>query len=399
MAGDHIGGAGAFGRRPFEGTEGCEREDMGAPGGGVGRFVKRLFTRDEVKDDTRPRPPSEAGAPSTDADGRVTDAGEARGVLARLSERLARTRDGLVGKVEALFGRRPVLDEEFFEELEAILLQADVGVKATERLLRGLEARAAEVRQGGGEKDLMKHLKEEVLDVLGPREPLAKASSGTTVVMVVGVNGTGKTTTVGKLGHRFRAEGSKVILGASDTFRAAAIEQLEIWGERAGADVIRHEEGGDPGAVAYDACQAAKARRADYVILDTAGRLHTRVNLMEELKKVRRVVEREIPGAPHEVLLVLDATSGQNAIAQARTFRDAVDVTGIALTKLDGTAKGGVVLAIREELGVPVKLVGIGEGVEDLRDFDPVEFADALFARGPARSRLTPTVAQCILLA
>ncbi|MDI7246335.1 MAG: signal recognition particle-docking protein FtsY [Bacillota bacterium] len=302
-------------------------------------------------------------------------------MLARLTERLARTRDGLVGKVEALFGRRPVLDEEFFEELEAILLQADVGVKATERLLRGLEAGAAEVRQGGGEKDLMKHLKEEVLDVLGPREPLAKAPSGTTVVMVVGVNGTGKTTTVGKLGHRFRAEGAKVILGASDTFRAAAIEQLEIWGERAGADVIRHEEGGDPGAVAYDACQAAKARRADYVILDTAGRLHTRMNLMEELKKVRRVVEREIPGAPHEVLLVLDATSGQNAIAQARTFKDAVDVTGIALTKLDGTAKGGVVLAIREELGIPVKLVGIGEGVEDLRDFDPVEFADALFAR------------------
>ena len=158
-------------------------------------------------------------------------------------------------------------------------------------------------------------------------------------------------------------------------------EQLEIWGERAAADVIRHQEGGDPGAVAYDACQAAKARRADYVILDTAGRLHTRVNLMEELKKVRRVVEREIPGAPHEVLLVLDATSGQNAIAQARTFKDAVEVTGIALTKLDGTAKGGVVLAIREELGIPVKLVGIGEGVEDLRDFDPVEFAEALFAR------------------
>lgn len=357
---------------------------MGATGGGVGRFVKRLFTKDETKEDGRPRPPSDSNGPAADAGQSGPE--EAKGVIARLRERLARTRDGLVGRVEALLGRKVALDDEFFEELEAILLQADVGVKATARLLRGLEARAAGARPGGGANDLMNYLKEEVLEMLGPREPLRKAPSGTTVIMVVGVNGTGKTTTVGKLGYRFRREGSKVILGASDTFRAAAIEQLEIWGERAGADVIRHEEGGDPGAVAYDACQAAKARRADYVILDTAGRLHTRVNLMEELKKVRRVVEREIPGAPHEVLLVLDATSGQNAIAQARTFKDAVEVTGIALTKLDGTAKGGVVLAIREELGIPVKLVGIGEGVEDLRDFDPVEFADALFARGESQA-------------
>lgn len=352
---------------------------MGVTGGGVGRFVKRLFTKDETKDDERPRPPSDSNGPAADAGQSGPE--EAKGVIARLRERLARTRDGLMGRVEALLGRKVALDDEFFEELEAILLQADVGVKATARLLRGLEARAAGARPGGGANDLMNHLKEEVLEMLGPREPLRKAASGATVIMVVGVNGTGKTTTVGKLSYRFRREGLKVILGASDTFRAAAIEQLEIWGERAGADVIRHEEGGDPGAVAYDACQAAKARRADYVILDTAGRLHTRVNLMEELKKVRRVVEREIPGAPHEVLLVLDATSGQNAIAQARTFKDAVEVTGIALTKLDGTAKGGVVLAIREELGIPVKLVGIGEGLEDLRDFDPVEFAEALFAR------------------
>lgn len=353
---------------------------MGAAGAGAGGFVKRLFTKDGTKDDKRPRPPS--GGNSLAADAVQGGAREAKGVIARLRERLARTRDGLVGRVEALLGRKVALDEEFFEELEAILLEADVGVKATTRLLRKLEASAARMRPQIGAKDVMTYLKEEVLEMLGPREPLKKAPSGTTVIMVVGVNGTGKTTTVGKLGYRFRREGSKVILGASDTFRAAAIEQLEIWGERAGADVIRHAEGGDPGAVAYDACQAAKARKADYVILDTAGRLHTRVNLMEELKKVRRVVEREIPGAPHEVLLVLDATSGQNAIAQARTFKDAVEVTGIALTKLDGTAKGGVVLAIREELGIPVKLVGIGEGVEDLRDFDPVEFAEALFARG-----------------
>jgi fused signal recognition particle receptor len=345
----------------------------------MGRFVRKLLGKDQAVLDEVSRPPLDA--PEHGGEAPRACPGEPKGVVARLRERLARTRGGLVERVEALLGRKPAVDEEFFEELEAILLQADVGVKATTRLLSGLRARIAAGRSGLGAGDLMEHLKAEILETLGAREPLAKAPSGTTVIMVVGVNGTGKTTTVGKLGYRFRKEGSKVVLGASDTFRAAAIEQLRIWGERSGADVIRHEEGGDPGAVAYDACQAAKARRADYVILDTAGRLHTRVNLMEELKKVRRVVEREIPGAPHEVLLVLDATSGQNAVAQARTFKDAVEVTGIALTKLDGTAKGGVVLAICEELDIPVKLVGIGEEPDDLRDFDPEEFTEALFAR------------------
>lgn len=365
--------------RLLETTGRCEDSDMGATGGGMGRFVKILLSKGQGVADEASKQPSDGGAHGGDAPQTCTE--EPKGMIARLRERLARTRGGLVERVEALLGRKAALDEEFFEELEAILLQADVGVKATARLLGGLRARMAGGRPGAGTNDLMEHLKAEVLETLGPREPLVKAPSGTTVIMVVGVNGTGKTTTVGKLGYRLRRDGSRVILGASDTFRAAAIEQLGIWGERAGADVIRHEEGGDPGAVAYDACQAAKARRADYVILDTAGRLHTRVNLMEELRKVRRVVEREIPGAPHEVLLVLDATSGQNAIAQARTFKDAVEVTGIALTKLDGTAKGGVVLAIREELDIPVKLVGIGEGPDDLRDFDPEEFTEALFTR------------------
>lgn len=357
--------------------------------------MKRLFTRGDDEGERQSQAADGRGGRDSDI-GSSPDPGSGpgpaegatgpRGALARLTDRLARTRDGLVGKVEALLGRKPVPDEEFFGELEAILLQADVGVKAAARLLGGLRSRvaAAGPKEGGGVPDLMAHLKEEILEVLGPQAPLSRDPSGTTVIMVVGVNGTGKTTTAGKLGYRFRRDGSRVILGATDTFRAAAIEQLEIWGERAGADVIRHEEGGDPGAVAYDACQAASARKADYVILDTAGRLHTRVNLMEELRKVRRVVEREIPGAPHEVLLVLDATSGQNAIAQARTFKDAVEVTGIALTKLDGTARGGVVLAIREELGIPVKLVGIGEGLEDLREFDPAQFADALFVGAEA---------------
>ncbi|HHY32012.1 MAG TPA: signal recognition particle-docking protein FtsY [Firmicutes bacterium] len=354
--------------------------------GGIGVFVKRLFGKDGPGSrDVSEQPAAGGTLPGAGGGGTGADkggAGGAKGAFARLKEGLARTRDGLVLKMESLFGRKAALDQEFFEELEAILLQADVGVKATERLLRGLEERVGATRGRGAAdaKELMGYLKEEVLEMLGPEEPLRKAEAGTSVIMVVGVNGTGKTTTVGKLGYRFCNQGARVILGAADTFRAAAIDQLEIWGKRAGVDVIRHEEGGDPGAVAYDACQAAKARKAEYVILDTAGRLHTRVNLMEELKKIRRVVAREIPGAPHEVLLVLDATAGQNAIAQARTFKDAVEVTGIVLTKLDGTAKGGVVLAIREELGIPVKLVGIGEGADDLRDFNPTEFAEALFS-------------------
>jgi fused signal recognition particle receptor len=307
--------------------------------------------------------------------------GHPKGLLAGLSERLARTRQSIVGQVQSLIGRRPVLDAEFFDELEAILLQADVGVNTTMRLLSGLSRSLKEGGQGkalSGE-DVLKRLKEQIVAVLGPPEPLGKAVEGPTVIMVVGVNGTGKTTTVGKLCHRFRKYGAEVILGATDTFRAAAIDQLEIWGKRAGARVIRHEEGADPAAVAYDACQAAKARGVDYVILDTAGRLHTHVNLMRELEKVKRVVEREVPGAPHEVLLALDATSGQNGLSQATTFKEAVEVTGIALTKLDGTAKGGIILAIRDSLGIPVKLIGIGEGIEDLRGFDPKEFVDAIF--------------------
>ncbi len=312
-----------------------------------------------------------------------------KGLLASLSERLARTSQSIVGQVQSLIRRRPVLDAEFLDELEAILLQADVGVNTTERLLSGISRSLKESGQGqalGGE-DVLRGLKEEIVAVLGPPEPLGKAVEGPTVIMVVGVNGTGKTTTVGKLCHRFRAQGADVILGAADTFRAAAIDQLEIWGKRAGARVIRHEEGRDPAAVAYDACQAAKARGVDYVILDTAGRLHTHVNLMRELEKVKRVVEREIPGAPHEILLALDATSGQNGLSQATTFKEAVDVTGIALTKLDGTAKGGIILAIRDSLGIPVKLIGIGEGIDDLRDFDPREFADAIFHNQDAEAR------------
>jgi fused signal recognition particle receptor len=227
-------------------------------------------------------------------------------------------------------------------------------------------------------------LRNEVLEILQPHEaPFAieGAGKGPFVVMVLGVNGVGKTTTIGKIAHRFNSIGTKVVLAAADTFRAAAIEQLEIWSQRAGAHFIKHDSGADPSAVAFDAVKAAQARKYSLVLIDTAGRLHTKENLMEELKKVKRIIGRELPGAPHEVLLVLDATTGQNAIAQARTFHQALEVTGIALTKLDGTAKGGIIVAIAEELGIPLRFVGVGEGIEDLQDFHAEIFVDALFSQ------------------
>lgn len=302
-------------------------------------------------------------------------------LFSRLKQGLAKTRDGLVGRIQIIVRGKDKVDDALISEIEEVLIEADVGVKTTERILERLRENAREMRIVSPDA-LIELLKSELAAELGQEEPggLTLAPGTTTVIMVVGVNGTGKTTTAGKLAYKLRQEGKRVILGAADTFRAAAIEQLEIWGNRAGAEVIRHQEGSDPAAVAYDAIQAAKSRGADVLIIDTAGRLHTKSNLMEELKKVRRVINREIPGAPHEVLLTLDATAGQNAIAQARIFTDAVGVTGIALTKLDGTAKGGVIISIRDELGVPVKLIGIGEGLDDLRDFAPREFVEALFA-------------------
>jgi fused signal recognition particle receptor len=296
----------------------------------------------------------------------------------RMRTGLAKTQSALVGRIDALLGGRQRVDADLLEELEEILVTADFGMKTTQDLVQSLEKRCA----GGNAvaADLRHLLKEEIrLRLRLEAAPLDFSASAPFVIMVVGVNGVGKTTTIGKLARQFAGQGKKVVLGAGDTFRAAAAEQLAIWGERAGVDVIRHAEGADPAAVAFDAAKAAVARGADVLLLDTAGRLHTKVNLMEELKKVRRVLAREIPGAPHETLLVLDATTGQNALVQARLFRETVDVSGIALTKLDGTAKGGVVVAIGAELGLPVRFVGIGEGVDDLRPFDPDLFVDALF--------------------
>jgi fused signal recognition particle receptor len=303
------------------------------------------------------------------------------GTLASLRSGLAKTRSGMLQRLLPLLGRER-LDPGAVEELEAALLAADVGVRMTERLIRCLRE-----ERGGTGLSLRDRLEAEVLAILeapargrsGP-DGDSVVTPGPRVVMVVGVNGVGKTTSIGKLAARYTRAGKRTLLVAADTFRAAAIEQLTIWAERSGADLVRHQHGGDPGAVAYDGVRAAVARGVDVVIVDTAGRLHTKSNLMEELRKVRRVIAREIPGAPHETLLVIDAVTGQNGLAQARAFVEHLEITGIILTKLDGTARGGIVLAIAGELDLPIRFVGVGEGIDDLREFDPGEFASALLA-------------------
>jgi fused signal recognition particle receptor len=290
------------------------------------------------------------------------------GVFARLRESLGKSRRALTEQL-AIASFDPA-EEASWERLEEALIAADVGVPATAELVRRLEAR-------GDSGDLGEALRDEIAALLG--EPaLLEVAARPSVILVVGVNGTGKTTTIGKLAARLAEHQRSVLVAAADTFRAAAEEQLEIWAKRAGADFVGSERGGDPAAVAYDAVEAAEARGRDVVVVDTAGRLHTQANLMEELAKVRRVIAQRLEGAPHETLLVIDATTGQNGLQQARLFREAVEVTGVALTKLDGSAKGGIAVAIAHDLGLPVKLIGIGERLDDLRPFDPTDFAQAL---------------------
>jgi fused signal recognition particle receptor len=293
---------------------------------------------------------------------------------------LSSSRDQFVGAISNLFSGRSKIDEDLYEELEEILIGADVGVQTTMYLVERLrdEVKERKIKDPVELKPLLSELIAEILTKDEEEQGLRFNEDGLTVFLFVGVNGVGKTTTIGKLAHRFKNEGKKVVLAAGDTFRAGAIEQLETWGRRAGVDVIKHQAGSDPAAVIYDGIQAAKSRKADVLLCDTAGRLQNKVNLMEELKKVHRVVTREVPGAPHEVLLVLDATTGQNALVQAKQFRQAVNVSGIVLTKLDGTAKGGIVIAIDHELGLPVKLVGLGEQADDLQEFDAEQFLHAL---------------------
>jgi len=287
---------------------------------------------------------------------------------------LAKSRSALAGRLKVVLGASSASDGAL-QDIEEVLLESDVGVRSTQRLLDGLASLPAGQRSWERVRETLRDEIAQIVSVAPPPEDLAARPW---VVLVVGVNGVGKTTTIGKLAARHRAAGRTVLLIAGDTFRAAAIEQLSVWAERSGAQIVKQTQGADPSSVVYDGMQAAVARGVDVVLIDTAGRLHTKVNLMEELRKVRRVIERIVPGAPHEVLLVVDATTGQNAVSQARTFGEAVDVTGVVLTKLDGSARGGVVIAIRHELGLPVRYVGLGERAEDLEPFDAQAFADAL---------------------
>ncbi|MBN6887127.1 fused signal recognition particle receptor [Cytobacillus horneckiae] len=304
-------------------------------------------------------------------------------VTEKFKDGLSKTRDNFSGKVNDLVARYRKVDEDFFEELEEILIQADVGFDTVMTLVEELKM---EVKRRNIQDPAEVHsvISEKLIEIYekggNSSSALNIQNEGLTVILFVGVNGVGKTTTIGKLAHKLKSDGKKVLLAAGDTFRAGAIEQLEVWGDRVGVDVIKQGAGSDPAAVMFDAVQAAKSRQADILICDTAGRLQNKVNLMKELEKVKRVIEREVPGAPHEVLLALDATTGQNAMVQAKTFKEATNVSGIVLTKLDGTAKGGIVLAIRNELDIPVKLVGLGEKMDDLQEFNAEQYVYGLFA-------------------
>jgi fused signal recognition particle receptor len=300
------------------------------------------------------------------------------GFFERLKQGLQKTRKGITEKIDSVLVSFRKVDEDLFDELEEILITSDVGIETTMKILTGLRTKVKENKITAPlmVKDL---LKEELFNILKEDSYGLETDSSPAVIIVVGVNGVGKTTSIGKIANLMKQKGKKVILAAADTFRAAAIDQLEIWANRIGVDIIKHSEGSDPAAVVYDAIQAAKARKADILICDTAGRLHTKKNLMEELKKIVRITEKELPEASRDILLVLDATTGQNAISQAKTFGEAINLSGIILTKLDGTAKGGIILAVKSELDIPVKLIGVGESIDDLQPFNAQEFVEALF--------------------
>lgn len=299
------------------------------------------------------------------------------GFFNKIAEGLKKTRDSMMGKVDALLNSFTKIDEDFFDELEESLIMADVGAVTSARICENLRKKVKE--EGLSDPSAVKGaLKEIIAQMLAGDEAL-NLSTKPSIILVIGVNGVGKTTTIGKLAHNLHEDGKKVLLAAADTFRAAAIDQLQIWADRAGVDLVKHGEGSDPAAVVFDAINAGKARGCDVVICDTAGRLHNKKNLMDELSKIARVIDREAPGSAKEVLLVLDATTGQNALNQAKLFQEAAGLTGIILTKLDGTARGGVVIGIKEELNIPIKYIGVGEQIDDLRPFDSKDFVEALF--------------------
>lgn len=307
--------------------------------------------------------------------------GEKKGFFSRLVSGLTKTRDNIVSGIDAVFGGFSQIDEDFYEEIEEILIMGDIGVSATENILESLKQKVKEnhIKKPDECKEL---LIESIKEQMQVGETAYRFEEEKSVVLIVGVNGVGKTTSVGKLAGKLKAQGKKVVLAAADTFRAAAGEQLKEWANRAGVDMIGGQEGSDPAAVIYDAVAAAKARNADVLLCDTAGRLHNKKNLMEELRKINRILEKEYPDAYRETLVVLDATTGQNALAQAKQFAEVTDLTGIILTKMDGTAKGGIAVAIQSELQIPVKYIGVGETIDDLQKFAPEEFVNALFDRG-----------------
>ncbi len=302
---------------------------------------------------------------------------EKKGFFSRLKRGLSKTREILTTDIDDLFAGKRKLDDELLEELEELLITSDIGVSTAMDIMDTISKKASEINDAHGLKQV---LKDEIAGIMGHVTPtLQTAPEKPHVVMVVGVNGVGKTTTIGKLAARQTTQGKKVLIAAADTFRAAAIEQLTIWAERAQADIVKHKDNADPSAVVFDSIEAAISRNVDIVYIDTAGRLHTKINLMEEIKKIKRTIAKKMPQAPHEILLVLDATTGQNAISQATLFNEALDITGLALTKLDGTAKGGIAVSICSTLNIPLKYIGVGEQIDDLQDFDPQAFVEALF--------------------
>lgn len=300
------------------------------------------------------------------------------GFFEKLKQGLTKTKNAVFGQIDNIFRSFVRVDEDLFEELEEVLITADIGVDTTEEILDTLRERVKDERAKDPES-VKKLLYDLLKERIGEGEPL-RLETTPSVILVIGVNGVGKTTSIGKIAHELKSQKKKVLVAAADTFRAAAADQLAVWCDRAGVDLIRQGDGADPASVVYDAIRAAESRHSDVLLVDTAGRLHNKKNLMDELAKINRVISRELPNASRETLLVLDATTGQNAILQAREFRDAAEITGLVLTKLDGTAKGGMVLTIKQSLGIPVKFIGVGEGIDDMKPFDPDEFAEALFS-------------------
>lgn len=299
------------------------------------------------------------------------------GLFKKIKDGLKKTRDSVIGRIDSMLKSFTKIDEDLFEELEELLVMGDVGVATAEDICQKLRAKVKET--GTTDPEAIRGLLEEVVSEMLRGGQELNLNTKPSVILVIGVNGVGKTTTIGKMANRFRNDGKKVLLAAADTFRAAAIDQLQIWAHRSGCDIIKQNEGSDPAAVVFDAISAAKARGADVIIADTAGRLHNKKHLMDELAKINRIIDRELPDADKEILLVLDATTGQNAVSQVEHFKEATGITGIVLTKLDGTAKGGIILAIKNTLDVPVKFIGVGEKIDDLQPFDPDEFSKALF--------------------